>query len=182
MDGDHTVERSFAATSRTLQAVFAELYAQGVRLEAMLLKPNMVVAGYACREQPTPEQVAAWTIRALRRHVPAAVPGITFLSGGQSDEVATANLDALNRVGGLPWQLSFLVRPGPPGRGAQGVGGPQRDLLAAARTSAGRLTGSRDVRRQDHELRKPVVRPGERQLILLRNGESTWNRDNRFTG
>lgn len=108
MDGDHTVERSLEASSRTLQAVFSELHAQGVQLEAMLLKPNMVVAGYACREQPTPEEVAAWTIRALRRHVPAAVPGVTFLSGGQSDEVATANLDALNRVGGSqPWQLSF---------------------------------------------------------------------------
>jgi fructose-bisphosphate aldolase class I len=108
MDGEHTVEWSFAATCRTLQAVFTELVAQGVRLEAMLLKPNMVLAGYACGEQQGPEQVAAWTIRALRRHVPAAVPGITFLSGGQSDELATANLDALNRIGaGQPWQLSF---------------------------------------------------------------------------
>jgi fructose-bisphosphate aldolase class I len=107
MDGDHTVERSFEASSRTLHAVFTELHAQGVRLEAMLLKPNMVLSGYACREQPTPDEVAAWTIRALRRHVPAAVPGITFLSGGQSDEAATANLDALNSVGEQPWQLSF---------------------------------------------------------------------------
>lgn len=108
MDGDHTVERSFAATSGTLQAVFAELHAQGVQLEAMLLKPNMVLAGYECPKQPTPEQVAAWTIRALRRHVPAAVPGVVFLSGGQSDDDATANLDALNRAGGgQPWQLSF---------------------------------------------------------------------------
>ena len=108
MDGDHTVERSFAATSRTLQAVFTELHAQCVSLEAMLLKPNMVLAGYACSEQPTPVQVAEWTLRALRRHVPAAVPGIMFLSGGQSDEVATANLDALNRAGRVqPWQLSF---------------------------------------------------------------------------
>jgi fructose-bisphosphate aldolase class I len=107
MDGGHTVERSFAATSRTLQAVFAELYAQGVQLEAMLLKPNMVLAGYECPEHATHEEVADWTIRAMRRHVPAAVPGIVFLSGGQSDEDATANLDALNRVGRQPWQLSF---------------------------------------------------------------------------
>ncbi len=108
MDGDHTVERSFAATSRTLQAVFAELHAQDVNLEAILLKPNMVLAGYACIEQPTPERVVEWTLRALRRHVPAAVPGIMFLSGGQSDEVVTANLDALNRAAGVqPWQLSF---------------------------------------------------------------------------
>ena len=107
-DGEHTVERSFAATCRTLQAVFAELLAQGVWLDGMLLKPNMILAGYACGEQQGPEQVAAWTIRALRRHVPAAVPGIVFLSGGQSDEIATANLDALNRIGeSEPWQLSF---------------------------------------------------------------------------
>ena len=107
MDGDHTVERSFAATSRTLQAVFTELHAQGVRLEAMLLKPNMVLAGYECPDHATHEEVADWTIRAVRRHVPAAVPGLVFLSGGQSDEDATANLDALNRVGGQPWELSF---------------------------------------------------------------------------
>jgi fructose-bisphosphate aldolase class I len=107
MDGEHTIERSLEATSQTLQAVFGELVAQRVRLEAALLKPNMVLPGYACPEQATHEQVAAWTIRALRRHVPAAVPGIVFLSGGQSDEDATANLDALNRVGAQPWQLSF---------------------------------------------------------------------------
>jgi fructose-bisphosphate aldolase class I len=107
MDGEHTIERSFEATSRTLHAVFTELVAQRIRLEAMVLKPNMVLAGYGCREQPTHEQVAAWTIRALRRHVPAAVPGIAFLSGGQSDADATANLDAINRTGHQPWQLSF---------------------------------------------------------------------------
>jgi fructose-bisphosphate aldolase, class I len=107
MDGGHAIERSFEATARVQQAVFAELHAQGVRPEAMLLKPNMVVAGYGCPEQPTHDEVANWTLRCLRRHVPGAVPGIVFLSGGQSDEDATANLDALNRVGGQPWQLSF---------------------------------------------------------------------------
>ncbi len=107
MDGAHTIERSFEVTGRTLEAVFSELHAQRVRLEALLLKPNMVLAGYECPEQATHAEVAEWTIRALRRHVPAAVPGIVFLSGGQSDEDATANLDALNRMGGQPWQLSF---------------------------------------------------------------------------
>jgi fructose-bisphosphate aldolase class I len=107
MDGQHTIEGSFQATSRTLEAVFSELVAQGVRLEGMLLKPNMVLAGYECPEQANHEEVAAWTIRALRRHLPVAVPGVVFLSGGQSDQDATANLDALNRVGGQPWQLSF---------------------------------------------------------------------------
>jgi fructose-bisphosphate aldolase class I len=107
MDGDHTIERSFDATGRVLHAVFAELDAQGVRPEGMLLKPNMVLSGYECGEQATHEEVADATLRCLRRHVPAAVPGIVFLSGGQSDEDATANLNALNRVGGQPWQLAF---------------------------------------------------------------------------
>jgi fructose-bisphosphate aldolase class I len=107
MDGDHTIERSNAATGRTLQAVFTELLEHGVRLESMLLKPNMILPGYECPEHATHEVIADWTIRAMRRHVPAAVPGIVFLSGGQTDEDATANLDALNRVGGQPWQLSF---------------------------------------------------------------------------
>jgi fructose-bisphosphate aldolase class I len=138
MDGGHTVERSFAATSRTLQAVFGELYAQGVRLEAMLLKPNMVLAGYECPEHATHEEVADWTIRAMRRHVPAAVPGIVFLSGGQSDEDATANLDALNRVGGQPWQLSFSF-----GRALQAAAltawaGDPANMPAAQRVFAGR--------------------------------------------
>jgi fructose-bisphosphate aldolase class I len=107
MDGDHTIKRSFEVTCRMLEVVFGELVAQRVRLEAMLLKPNMVLPGYGCHEQATHEAVAAWTIRALRRHVPAAVPGIVFLSGGQTDEDATANLDALNRAGPQPWELSF---------------------------------------------------------------------------
>ena len=107
MEGEHTIERSFEATSRTLQAVFAELVAQRVRLEATLLKPNMVLPGYDCKEQVSHEKIAATTIQALRRHVPAAVPGVVFLSGGQRDDDATANLDALNRVGDQPWQLSF---------------------------------------------------------------------------
>jgi fructose-bisphosphate aldolase class I len=116
MDGEHTIERSFEVTSRTLQVVFAELVEQRVRPEAMLLKPNMVLSGYKCPEQATHAGVADWTIRALRRHVPAAVPGIVFLSGGQSDEDATANLNALNRVGAQPWQLSFSY-----GRALQGA-------------------------------------------------------------
>ena len=121
MDGDHTIERSLEATSRTLQAVFAELVAQRVRLEAMLLKPNMVLAGYACREQASHEGVADWTLRVLRRHVPAAVPGIAFLSGGQTDEDADANLDALNRAGAQPVAALVLLRASAAGRGAEGV-------------------------------------------------------------
>jgi fructose-bisphosphate aldolase class I len=107
MDGDHTIERSFDVTSRTLHAVFTELRDQRVHFEQMLLKPNMVLPGYEGSEQATPEEVAEWTLRCFYRHVPAAVPGIVFLSGGQSDEDATANLNAMNAGGPHPWELSF---------------------------------------------------------------------------
>jgi fructose-bisphosphate aldolase class I len=107
MDGDHTVQRSFEVTSRTLHAVFTELRDQRVEPEGMLLKPNMVVSGYDSAEQASHEEVAEWTVRCLKRHVPAAVPGIVFLSGGQTDEDATANLNAMNSIGPHPWELSF---------------------------------------------------------------------------
>jgi fructose-bisphosphate aldolase class I len=107
MDGDHTIERSFEVTSRTLHAVFTELRDQRVQPEGMLLKPNMVLSGYECPAQASDEEVARETIRCFRRHVPAAVPGIVFLSGGQSDEQATARLNAMNAMGPHPWQLSF---------------------------------------------------------------------------
>ena len=107
MDGDHSLERSFEVTSRTLHAVFTELRDQRVHFEQMLLKPNMVLAGYESSEQPSHEEVAEMTLRCFRRHVPAAVPGIVFLSGGQSDEDATARLNVMNALGPHPWQLSF---------------------------------------------------------------------------
>jgi fructose-bisphosphate aldolase class I len=107
MDGDHTIERSFEATSRTLHAVFTELRDQRVHCEGMLLKPNMVLSGYECPQRAGAEEVATETIRCFLRHVPAAVPGIVFLSGGQSDEDATAHLNAMNASGPHPWQLSF---------------------------------------------------------------------------
>jgi fructose-bisphosphate aldolase class I len=107
MDGTHTIERSFAVTERTLHLVFRALFEQRVPLEQILLKPNMVLAGYSCAQQAGVQQVAEETIRCFRRVVPAAVPGIVFLSGGQSDEAATAHLDAMNKLGGLPWEMSF---------------------------------------------------------------------------
>jgi fructose-bisphosphate aldolase class I len=107
MDGDHTIERAFDVTSRTLHAVFTELRDQRVHFEQMLLKPNMVLPGYDGSERATSEEVADWTLRCFYRHVPAAVPGIVFLSGGQSDEDATANLNAMNATGAHPWELSF---------------------------------------------------------------------------
>ncbi|MEP6978485.1 MAG: class I fructose-bisphosphate aldolase [Thermoleophilia bacterium] len=107
MDGDHTIERSFHATSRVLFAVFTELADQKVQLEGTLLKPNMVLSGYQASGRAGADEVAEETIRCFKRHVPAAVPGIVFLSGGQSDEDATAHLNAMNKLGPHPWQLSF---------------------------------------------------------------------------
>lgn len=107
MDGAHTIERSFEVTSRTLHAVFTELRDQRVQPEGILLKPNMVLSGYSCPEQASDAEVARETVRCSRRHVPAAVPGVVFLSGGQSDEQATARLNAMNAMGEHPWQLSF---------------------------------------------------------------------------
>jgi fructose-bisphosphate aldolase class I len=107
MDGDHTIERSYEVTSAVLEAVFSTLFAERVRYEGMLLKPNMVLSGYSCHEQASVDEVADYSIRCFRATVPAAVPGIVFLSGGQSDELATAHLNAMNQRGPHPWELSF---------------------------------------------------------------------------
>jgi fructose-bisphosphate aldolase class I len=107
MDGDHDIERCYDVTKRVLNKTFQELRVQRVALEGMVLKPNMVVSGKKNPKQASVEEVAERTVRLLKNCVPAAVPGIAFLSGGQSDEDATAHLDAMNRIGGLPWPLSF---------------------------------------------------------------------------
>ncbi len=107
MDGTHTIETSLDATSRTLHAVFTELRDQRVHFEQMLLKPNMVLSGYDSPTRAGVQEVAEATVRCFRRHVPAAVPGVVFLSGGQSDEDATAHLNAMNAMGPHPWELSF---------------------------------------------------------------------------
>jgi fructose-bisphosphate aldolase class I len=107
MDGAHDIERCEVVTGRVLEAVFAGLDAHRVVFEGMLLKPNMVIAGKKCARQASVQEVAAATLRCLRRYVPAAVPGIVFLSGGQSAEDATAHLNAMNAMGPQPWQVSF---------------------------------------------------------------------------
>jgi len=107
MDGDHPIEVCEEITDLVLDAVFAELSAQDVYLEGMILKPNMVVAGKKCPDQASVQEVAERTVKVLKRRVPAAVPGIAFLSGGQSDVDATAHLDAMNKIGNLPWALTF---------------------------------------------------------------------------
>src|SRR3954469_19277600 len=107
MDGEHTIERSFEVTSAVLDALYEALFLQRVRLDGTLLKPNMLLSGYSCPQQASVAEVADASVRCYRATVPAAVPGIVFLSGGQSDEVATAHLNAMNQLGDLPWQLSF---------------------------------------------------------------------------
>ncbi len=108
MDGDHDIDACDEVTEEILRSVFAELSVQDVLLEGILLKPNMVISGADCPEQADVEEVARRTVRCLRRTVPAAVPGIVFLSGGQSDAVATQHLNAMNKLpDSRPWKLSF---------------------------------------------------------------------------
>lgn len=107
MDGAHGIERCEVVTSRVLEAVFTELDAHRVLFEGMLLKPNMIIAGMKCTRQESVHRVSEATIRCMARYVPAAVPGIVFLSGGQSAEDATDHLNAINMMGPHPWQVSF---------------------------------------------------------------------------
>ena len=107
MDGTHTIERHFNVTQQTLEIVFYALSEHRVVLEAMLLKPNMVLSGKDCPEQASVQEVAQATLRCMKHVVPAAVPGLVFLSGGQTDSQATEHLNAMNRLNDVPWQLSF---------------------------------------------------------------------------
>jgi len=131
MDGAHDIERCEVVTSSVLEEVFTELDAHRVLFEGMLLKPNMVISGMKCARQGSVQQVAEATIRCLTRYVPAAVPGIVFLSGGQSAEDATEHLNAMNMTGPHPWQVSFSY-----GRALQGpvlaTWKGQEDNVAAA--------------------------------------------------
>ena len=131
MDADNSLAVCQTVTEAALQAVFNELAAHRVQLEAIILKPNMVISGKKCADQASIEEVARATVETLRRRVPAAVPGIAFLSGGQSDILATAHLNAMNRLGELPWELSFSY-----GRALQEAGlnawAGKRENIAAA--------------------------------------------------
>jgi fructose-bisphosphate aldolase, class I len=107
MDGDHDIDRCVAVTTWVLKETFQELFYNRVALEGMVLKPNMAVSGKKSAKQASVEEVAEKTVKLLKECAPAAVPGIAFLSGGQSDEEATAHLDAMNKIGNLPWKLTF---------------------------------------------------------------------------
>jgi fructose-bisphosphate aldolase class I len=133
MDGDHDIDRCCVVSEWVLKTVYEELYYARVQLEGTVLKPNMVVPGKKCSKRASVEEVAEKTVRVLTNCVPAAVPGIAFLSGGQSDEEATAHLDAINRIGGSPWRLTFSY-----GRALQAApqktwSGKQENVAAAQR-------------------------------------------------
>src|SRR5687767_12107684 len=107
MDGDHSIERCEEVTSATLESTFAQLYSHRIHLEGMILKPNMVISGKKNTARAGRQQVAEATVRMLKRYVPSAVPGIAFLSGGQSAAEATEHLSLMNKLGSLPWELTF---------------------------------------------------------------------------
>jgi fructose-bisphosphate aldolase class I len=149
MDGDHTIERCDRVTRDTLAETFQALRRHRVRFDGMLLKPNMVLSGSDCPTQAGVEEVARATVDALGDTVPASVPGIVFLSGGQSDEAATAHLNAMNRLGGVPWQLSFsygraLQAPALKAWKGETANGPaaQRAFLHRARLNGAARSGS----------------------------------------
>ena len=151
MDGEHTIERSFEVTSAVLDALYEALFLQRVRLDGTLLKPNMVLSGYSCSQQASVDEVADASVRCYRATVPAAVPGIVFLSGGQSDEVATAHLNAMNQFGEPPVGAELLVRAGAAGAGAPGVEGRDgQRRRRAQRVFAPRQTQQRGTFRVVH--------------------------------
>jgi fructose-bisphosphate aldolase class I len=161
MDGPHPIERCAEVTEAALRSLYDQLTRYRVVLEASLLKPNMVLAGTDCPVRSAPGEVAESTIAVLRRTVPAAVPGIVFLSGGQSDEEATANLDALNRRAPQPWELSFSF-----GRALQApvlrAWAGERTRVEAARAALlHRAAMNGAARRGDYraELEQPAVVP-----------------------
>jgi fructose-bisphosphate aldolase class I len=132
MDGAHSIERCEEVTGNVLHAVFDALFEQKVSLEGMLLKPNMVIAGKGCATQASVNEVALATVRCLRRHAPAAVPGIVFLSGGQDHLEATEHLSAINRVEGpKPWKLSYSYGRALQDEALRAWGGRQENVVAA---------------------------------------------------
>ena len=141
MDGElstHTADRCYEVTEWALKTQFAELFDAGVKLEGMVLKPNMVVAGQKCTEQASIEEVAEKTVRCLKSAVPASVPGIAFLSGGQSDELATAHLSAMNAMYEMPWKLTFSYGRALQAAALQAWQGKAENVAAAQRAFAHR--------------------------------------------
>lgn len=154
MDADNTIEVCEDVTNRTLEAVFVELGKQKVLLEGMVLKPNMVISGKKCPVQADRQTVAAATLRTLKRHVPGAVPGIAFLSGGQSDEDATAHLDAMNKMGPLPWKLTFSYGRALQAAALKAWGGKNADAGRVAHLHRAHMNGLAALGKWDAALEK----------------------------
>jgi fructose-bisphosphate aldolase class I len=141
MDGPvaaHNIDRCAEVTERVLNTVFDELCLARVRLEAIVLKPNMVIAGKNAKQQASPEEVAEKTLRVLKRTVPAAVPGVAFLSGGQSDEQATQHLSLINALGPAPWRLTFSYGRALQAAALKAWGGRSENTAAGQRAFAHR--------------------------------------------
>ena len=138
MDGAHSIERCEEVTDRVLEAVFAQLFKARIYLEGMVLKPNMVISGKKAANRAPPEQVAQATVRCLKRHVPAAVPGIAFLSGGQSPQEATLHLSLMNQIGGVPWNLTFSYGRALQDTALKGWGGAAANFAAGQKEFARR--------------------------------------------
>jgi fructose-bisphosphate aldolase, class I len=159
MDGpvaSHDIDRCATVTEWVLNTVFDELFMARVRLEAIVLKPNMVIAGKNARQQAAPEEVAEKTLRVLKRTVPSAVPGIAFLSGGQSDEQATHHLSLMNSMGDLPWNLTFSYGRALQAAALKAWGGRSENFAAGQRAFAhrARMNGLATLGKWSRDLEK----------------------------
>lgn len=159
MDGEHSthdIDTCYTVTEWTLKEVFQELYYANVKLEGIVLKPNMVIAGQKCPTQASAAEVAEKTVRCLKACVPSAVPGIAFLSGGQSDEQATENLSLMNAMGGLPWALTFSYGRALQAAALKAWGGKTENVAAAQRafTHRARMNGLAALGKWDRGLEK----------------------------
>ena len=154
MDGDNTVQVCEDVSTWILKETFQQLYFQNVLLEGMVLKPNMIVSGLKCATQAGVQEVAERTLRVLKRCVPTAVPGIAFLSGGQSDELATAHLDAMNRMGPLPWKLTFSYGRALQAAALKAWGGKNTDAGRKAHLHRAKMNGLAALGKWDAVLEK----------------------------
>lgn len=150
MDGDHSIERCQEITERTLRTTFSQLNMQRVLLEGMLLKPNMILPSLSSEQKPGADEVAQRTLQTLRRSVPAAIPGIVFLSGGQDARAATARLNAMNSGGEMPWQVSFSFARALQNDAMETWGGKADNIEAAQTAFAKRLKLNSMARRGEY--------------------------------
>jgi fructose-bisphosphate aldolase class I len=168
MDGDHTMERSREVTQEVLRTVFKHLGAQRVMLEGMILKPNMVLPGLTCAIQQTVDEAADATVNCLLRAVPAAVPGIAFLSGGQSGELASARLNAMNArfKAGVPWALAFSFARAIQHPALEIWGGVEANRAAAQAALYHRAACNNAARRGEYSTAMETAEPDNRHRAI----------------